>query len=93
MGKTEAPKVIRHRKKDIKKKNSGKPFAAIWKANHGTEVVSNSREVEGEHPKKIKKLPKPVNIPAKNLFTIASSNLALKNSNLIEPNIPPLANL
>lgn len=75
------------------KQNAKRPYSAIWQANHGTEVISNSREVEGKHPEKIKELPKPVNIPAKNLFTIAPSNFALKNSNLIEANIPALANL
>lgn len=86
-GKTESAQ------KTLSIKQYAKNHFQTQQANHGTEVVSNSCEVEGEHPEKIKELPKPINIPAKNLFTIAPSNFALKNSNLIEPNISALANL
>lgn len=48
------------------------------KLYHSTEIKSNSGEVEWQHAKEIKQLPKSVNISAKNLFTIATGYFPLK---------------
>lgn len=60
---------------------------------HSAHVITHSSKVERKHPEEVKKLSKSVHISAENLLSISSSNLTLKESNLVQANISSFTNL